>query len=165
MGTELLVPLLLAATTAGTVAGISGTLQEGKEAEELAKARAKIDLDNAEATRRASVEEARIEKEKGRRTLATQKSQAAASGIRINVGSPLVIAAETRSIIAKDVGFILERGRVRSDAFRSSAAIEIATGKAIRRKSKFDAISQGLLGFGTIANIGLDAGLFGGDKT
>jgi hypothetical protein len=51
---------------------------------------------------------------------------------------------------------------VQSDAYRSSAAIEIATGKAAKKKSKWSALSQGLMGFGSIAMMGADAGLFSG---
>ena len=60
-----------------------------------------MDEQNAVAVREASVEKARIEGERGRRLLATQKVTAAAGNIRINVGSPLVIEAETRANIEK----------------------------------------------------------------
>ena len=154
------ITLALTATAIGTVASISGTLEEGEEVEKIAQQRAQVDLDNAEAVRRRSVEEATIKEERGRRLLATQKSRAAAGGVRINVGSPLVIATATRASIAKDIGFGLETGRAESDAFRSSAAIEIATGKALKKKSKFDALSKGLTGFGSIALGASGAGLF-----
>ena len=148
------ITLAIIAVGAGTAISVAGTIQQGKQAEKIGKARAEIDRRNAEQARKASVEKARVKKEKGRRILATQKSQAAAGGIRINVGSPLVIATETRDIIAKDIGFILESGRAESSFFRSSAALEIATGKAAKRQSKFSALSQGLLGFGSIAFLG-----------
>ena len=150
-------PLTLAriATGAGTGLQIAGTLKAGKQAEEIAEVRAKIDIQTAEAVREAAVEEAKIKAERGRRVIEAQKSQAAAGGIRINVGSPLVIAAETRDIIAQDVGFILERGREEERFFRTRAGIERAVGKAAKRKSRFDAISQGLLSFGSIAFMGL----------
>ena len=144
----------------GTVQGMQATRQEGKDAENIAQQRAAIDIANAEATREAAVEEAKIRGERGRRFLATQKSQAAAGGIRINVGSPLVIEAETRDIITRDIGFVLETGRTESDFFRSSAALEIATGKTIKRQKKASAIAQGLRGFGSIALMAKDAGLF-----
>ncbi len=149
----------------GTVVGMKATLEQGKEAKKIANARAAVDLENAKAVRRASVEEAKIKKVKGRRLLATQRSVAAASGVLINVGSPLVIAAETRDIIADDVGFILERGRAETGFFESSAAIETARGEAALRKSKWDAISQGLTGFGSIAFMGAQAGTFKGSSS
>ena len=147
--------LALAGIAAGTALQVQGTLEEGKQAEEIAKARADIDIANAEATRKASVEKAKIKGERGRKLIETQKSAAAAGGIRINVGSPLVIEAQTRADIAKDIGFSLETGRVEEQIFRSSAALEIAQGKALKKKSKFDALAQGLQGFGSVATLGI----------
>ena len=151
---------LLVIGAVGTTVGIGQTLQQGKQAEKIAKARAQIDLKDAEAVRRASVEEATIEKERSVRARAAAKAAAAAGGIRINEGLPLVIDTQIAAATAKDIGFILERGRVKAGAFRSSAAIELARGKAIRRKSKFDALTQGLLGFGTLGLAASGAGLF-----
>ncbi len=146
--------LAVGALVAGTSLQVFGTLQQGDEAERIAKERAAIDIRNAEAVREAAVEEADIKGEQRRRFLATQKSQAAAGGIRINVGSPLVIEAETQAAFAKDIGFGLERGRVESEAFRSSARLEKKAGKAAKKQSRFRALSQGLLGFGSIASLG-----------
>lgn len=156
------ITLAIIAVGVGTAVKVSGTLAAGKQAEKIGKARAEIDRRNAEQVRKASVEKARVKGEKGRRLRATQKSLAAAGGIRINVGSPLVIETETKDIFAKDIGFILESGRAESDFFRSRAALEIATGKAAKKKSRFDALSQGLLGVGKIASLGAGAGLFSG---
>ena len=152
---------LLVMAVVGTAVGVGQTLQQGKRAEKIAKARAQIDLKNAEAVRRASVEEAAIEKERSVRSRAAAKASAAAGGIRINEGLPLVIDTQIAATAAKDIGFILERGRVEEGAFRSSAAIELAQGKALRRKSKFDALSQGLLGFGSLGLAASESGLFG----
>ncbi|KKM60798.1 hypothetical protein LCGC14_1538230, partial [marine sediment metagenome] len=80
-----------------------------------------------------------------------QKSQAAAGGIRLNVGAPLVIEAETNAAITRDIGFALKRGRTESSAFRSSAALEIAGGKAAKKRSRQKAFAQGIQGFGSIA--------------
>ena len=144
-------PLILSAV--GTGVAVAGSLEEGKQAEELAKERAAIDLENAEAVREASVEEAKIGGERRRRILATQKSQAAAGGVQVNVGSPLVIAAETRAILTEDIGFGLERGRAEALGLISSAGIERSLGRAARRSSRFDAIGAGVQGFGSIANM------------
>lgn len=143
-----------AAPLFGTITGISSTLLEGKEAERLAGERAAVDLRNAQAVREAAEEEAKIRGERGRRILETITSRAAASNIRVNVGVPLVARAEARAAIAKDIGFGLQRGRVESAALRERARLEKETGKAARRRSKFDAISQGIKGFGSIAFMG-----------
>ena len=150
--------LALTATAVGVGAQISGTLQQGRQAEKIAEARAAIDLQKADAIRKASVEEAKIKTERGKRLIELQKSQAAVGNIRINVGAPLVIEAETQDLIAQEIGFVLETGRAESDFFRSSAALEIAQGKALKRRSKFDAIRRGLTGFGSIAFMGTQGG-------
>ncbi len=148
------ITLAIIAVGVGTAIQVKGTLEQGKQANKIAKQRAAVDEANAEAVRKRSVEEARVKAEKGRRLTASQKSAAAASGIRINVGSPLVIEAETKDIISKDIGFILESGRAESEAFRQSATIELALGKQAKRKSRFDALTQGLFGFAKIAGAG-----------
>lgn len=146
--------LAITAAGVGTAVGISQTLQQGRQAEKIAKRRAEIDLENADAARKASVEEAKIEAEEGRRLRATQKSQAAAGGIRINQGVPLVIETETRAAIAKEIGFGLERGRAQVRGFEESAQIETAVGKAAKTKSRFQALQLGLQGAATIAFMG-----------
>lgn len=155
----------MALMAGGTVMQMQATRQEGKDAQKIAEQRAAIDMANAEQTRKSSVVEAQIRGEKGRRFLAAQKSQIAAGNIRLNVGSPLVIEAETRQLIAQDIGYVLETGRTESDMLRSSAALEIAQGKAIKRQKKASALAQGLQGFGSMATMGKEAGLFGKTKT
>ncbi|KKL96285.1 hypothetical protein LCGC14_1846030, partial [marine sediment metagenome] len=61
------ITLAIIAVGVGTVAQIGGTLQAGKDANEIAKARAAVDIDNAEAVDKAADEEAKIKREKGRR--------------------------------------------------------------------------------------------------
>ena len=154
------IKLAIAGVAAGTGIGIKGTLEQGKQVEKIAKQRAAVDIASAEATEKTSIERAKIRRERGRRTLATQKSEFAAGNIRLNVGAPLVVEAETRDIITQDVGFILEGGRTEADFFRSRAGLERAAGKVTKRKSRFSAISQGLLGFGNLAFKGKQAGFF-----
>ncbi len=145
------ITLAIIAVGVGTTLQVAGTLQQGKDANEIAKARAAVDLENAEAVDKAADEEAKIKREKGRKLIESQKSQAAAGGIRINVGVPLVIEAETNAAVTRDIGFALKRRRTESAAFRSSAALEIATGKAAKKRSRQRAFAQGIQGFGSIA--------------
>jgi hypothetical protein len=150
----------MAAMGIGTGIDVLSTLEQGKREEDIGKARAAVDIQNAEAARRASVEEARIRGERGRRLIATQKAQAAAGNVRLNVGAPLVIEAETRADIAKDIGFTLQRGREQESFYRSRAHYEKEVGKTRKRQSRWSAISKG---FGGIATMGLaahDAGWF-----
>lgn len=130
-----------------TGVGVFQKLEEGKQAERIAKQRAEIDIENAEAVRESAVEEAIITKERSVRNRASARAAAAAGGIRVTEGLPLVIDTQIAAATAKDIGFILQRGRVTAEAFRSSARIEIAQGKAARRKAKFDALRLGLQGY------------------
>jgi hypothetical protein len=127
---------------------------EGDIANEIAKSRAAIDLQNAEAVEEASVEQARIVSKQGIEFLATQKSAAAASGIRINVGSPMVIAAETQAAIAKEKGFALKAGSGRGAAFRASARNERLTGRFLKNRAKLKALAIGVRGAANIAFMG-----------
>lgn len=167
--------LLLATMAGGTTMNVMGQLQAGKEAErqgkeaqQLANARAAMYEKDAKAERRRSVEEAKIEEEKGRRLLATQKSAAAAGGIMINTGSPLVIEAETIDQIAKDKGFILEEGRMKSESLYNQAAYERAygsimkeQGKRAKKQSLWKAIGTGVSGYGSMAYMGYESGIWG----
>ncbi len=153
---------LLVLGAVGTGISVAGTLQQGRQQEKIAKRQAEIDIANAKKVREATVEEARIKREEGQRLLARQKGVAAAGGIRLNVGIPLLIETETQADISQDIGFILERGGEEAEFLRSRAGITRASGKAARRKSKFSALTQGLLGAATIGFQAREAGLFKG---
>jgi len=145
---------------AGTGMQIGSSLAEGRNAERIGEARANVDRANAAAAMRFAEEEAKIKLEEGRRLLATQKARFAAGNIRVDVGSPLVVAAQSRADVLKDVGFILERGEVRRQAYLNAANLERYQGKLIKRRSMWDAISAGLSGTANIAILGEAAGWF-----
>ena len=111
-------------------------LEQGRTAEQEGKARAEVDIRKAKAVRESAVEQAKITSDAGRRFDATQKSQAADGGIKINVGSPLVIATETRAAITKDIGWGLRSARFAEAALRSSAYNERTDAKAAKKESK-----------------------------
>ncbi len=149
---------------AGTGLQIGSSLAEGRNAERIGEARANVDRANAEAAMRLAEEEAKIKLEEGRRLLATQKASFAAGNVRVDVGSPLVVAAQTRADILKDVGFILERGEVQRQGYLNQANLERFQGKLIKKRSMWDAISAGLSGGTNIAMLGGQAGLWGQGK-
>ena len=149
---------LLVLGAVGTGISVAGTLQQGRQQEKIAKRQAEIDIENAKQVRESSIEEAKIKRERGRILLAEQKGVAAAGGIRINVGVPLLIETETQAAITQDIGFGLERGREEEDFLRSRAGITRASGRAARRRSRFSALTQGLLGAATIGTGAREAG-------
>ncbi len=130
----------------------SGNISEAnaQEAADIQRQRAELDEANAKAVRRTSVERALILQEQRDRLLATQTSAFISGGIRTNVGVPLLVEAETKADIAKDMGFILETGRVGSAQLRSSAVFKNVAakrlediGKSRKRRSQLDAIGIG----------------------
>lgn len=126
---------------AGIQAG--GILRRGKQAEEIAERRAEIDRLNAIATRKALVERAKILTERGVRFKERQKAQFISGDIRTGVGVPLLVEAQTRADIAREIGFSLDVGRAETEQLLSSAAYERRIGKFKKRKSRFEAIGVG----------------------
>jgi len=194
-------PLAIAAVvTAGTMQAVS-SYRQGKEAErlsktraaiaeqnaqrqkELAERRAAIELENARRVKEEAAEEARLEEEKGQKFLQRQKALFAAGNIRIDVGAPLVIEAQTKRDLAMQKGFILEEGRDIADIYRMraeyekeygsaamaggllEAAYEKQAGRAARRQSKWDMWSSILSTGETAGTMGYRAGWFGGKGT
>lgn len=137
----------------GPIMGMLTTRAEAKQAEAIAERRAAIDIKSAEMVERAGVEEARIKKERMRRLIEQQKGIAAAGGIRLDVGAPLVIEAETRAEYAKDIGFGLERSRELAALYKSRAGLERYYGKIKKRRSRWDIITQGA---GLLGSMGTD---------
>jgi hypothetical protein len=160
----LAMPLAMGAVGFGTAMQVSSKIQEGKNAQKLANYRAALDIQAAENARIKSVEESRILAEKRGKIVSSQKAGYAAGGVMLNVGAPLVVAAQTREDITKDIEFILESGRMESAQYRASAAYEKASGKMARKQSVWDAIGTGVSGFGSMAYMGYQGGMFGSGK-
>lgn len=135
---KVLTPQNLQAVVAGVQAG--GILRRGAEAEEIAAQRAAIDRANAVAVRKASIERAKILAERGERFKARQTAAFISGGVRTNVGVPLLVEAQTRADIYKDMRFSLDVGRAEAGRFETSALLEERIGRFKKRKSKFEAI-------------------------
>ena len=154
-------PLAVGTMVAGTAMSVVGSIQQGKQAEQIGKARADIDRQNAKFALEAATEKARILGERGRRLGAANKAAQAAGGTMINAGTSLVIEAENEANIAKDVGFTMMQGENAYWSGMSSAAIEEAQGKAMKKQSLWDAMATGMQGMGSIAFLGYQGGLWG----
>ncbi|MDD5006545.1 MAG: hypothetical protein PHS33_08630 [Candidatus Omnitrophica bacterium] len=157
------ITLIAVAATAGGIAAYS-SYQQGKEEEELAKQRAAIDQENALMAEQEAADQARIEEEKGQKLLSRQKVMWAASGVRSNVGAPLVVEAETMRDISVEKGFILKRGQNIARNYRMQAAYETAYGKSAKRQSRWAAMST-LMGTGAQMGSQMQsAGMFSGTQ-
>jgi hypothetical protein len=96
--------------------------------------------------------------------MATQKARFAASGVNVNMGSPLVVAAQTKADVLRDVGYILEGGEADRSRYAASAESELLMGKHYRRRSKWDAWTRGLGAGYDIYKLGDDWGWFDKEK-
>lgn len=151
--------LIAAASTAGGVAAY-GAYQQGQEAEKLAKARAAASIEAANQAEADAAEKAKIEEEKGIKLLKRQKILFSASGLRSNVGAPLVIAADTRRDIQLEKGFIMKRGRRTARNYRLDAAYEKAYGRAQKSASRWNMVT-GLINTGvSTGSMAYNAGMF-----
>ncbi len=154
---SLLPTLAIGAAVGGTAMGISGTLQQGRTAEELGKARAEADRANAIAAEETAFERAKLVKQESKRLIKTGQAKSFASGTK---GLPTSVIADIRAEAAKDISFIMKGGRTTGSFLRHRAAFSEASGKAARKQSVWSGISQGISGFGSIAMMGKQAGWF-----
>jgi len=154
--------LALAAMAGGVGMQIAGTLKQGDQAEDIANARAAIDMQHAQAVDEATDEKAKILEDKRLRAVEAGKSAIATGNIRLGGELDLVTEADINATFWAEKNFSTKSGRAESSFLRSRAGIERATGKAAKKQSKWSAISQGITGFGSIAMMGANAGLFSG---
>ncbi len=150
---------LLATLSAGTGLEVSETLRQGEQAQELAQARADIDLRNAQAVDEATDEKARILEKRRIRTVATTKSDIAASGIKLGRGIDLVLEAEINATFLREKKFATKSGRTEAQFLKSRAGLELGAGRAAVKSAKSKALVSGLIGFGSIAFLGLESGI------
>ena len=96
-----------------------------------------------------------------REIIASNKSKAAAANISIL--SPTVDATEreVRRRIGLDISNILNKGRQAKNTMYQQAGYEEAIGKERRRQSVWDAVGTGVMGAGSLAFMGYDAGYWG----
>ena len=141
---------------ASSALGVSASLQQGKQAEKIAERRAYMDKLNADAALRRADVQAKMKLQEGRRLLASQKAGFAASGVNVNMGSPLVVAAQTKADILRDVNYIYEGGDADRRRYEASAENELAMGKHMRHQSKYAALGRGLRGGSKFLQYGVD---------
>jgi hypothetical protein len=143
---------------AGTVMSVGGQLSQGSEEQAIANQRAQVDIINARYAKENALESAKITSEQGKKLIETQKAGFAASGVRMNVGAPLVVEAQTTADIYKDIGFTLQRGEQAYKMGISEAGMEKAQGRVAKQQSIWGATGSGLSGAGSIAYLGYKAG-------
>jgi hypothetical protein len=141
------------AVTTGTMMAMStGLSVVGQLAQGMAQKRA-ADVEAQQADRQAAqvqdeaLQEAERIRRAGKRTQGAARAQLAASGIRVDSGSALVIDEEIGMDSELDAQNILLTGKRRSDAAKFSASQSRAKGKNAMTGSALGAITTGLQGW------------------
>ena len=146
--------LIKPAIAAGVGLQVAGTLQQGRDIEAIAESRAAIDRQSADVADVATTERAKIIEEKRRKAVAAGKSAIAASGVKLGGSLDAVTQAEINRAFFADKKFSTASGREESSFLRSRADIEVASGRAARKRSKRSAFARGAFGLGSIAFMG-----------
>lgn len=154
--------VVLGGMAAGTTMSVMGTLQQGKDAQKITNQNAANLTQQAADAKKAADEKAKIQEEQGNQLKARQQSGFAAGNVKMNVGAPLVIAAQTEADIALDQGNTLMQGRQQRDYLLSEAGIQRKMGKNAMKNARNSAWATGLMGGASMAFMGYSGGMFGG---
>jgi hypothetical protein len=136
----------------GTVASIGGQLASGAQQQAAAAHNARVAKAEAESTRAAADYEATQYQDKARRLIATQRAEAAASGLGLE-GSVFDVMDETASQAAYDALLIRHAGDVKASQGMSEAALSRLQGKFARSDSYYGGTSTFLTGASRLAEI------------
>lgn len=123
----------------GAVAGLAGSVSQGMAAKSASKYNAKVANDEAQQVTQQAEFDVTQSDAAARRRLATQKTQYAASGVAVDSGSPLEVAAEDTKQAALDDMTIRYNAALQKRGLRAQAAAEKASGKRALAGSIFSA--------------------------
>lgn len=140
--------LATGAVIGGTVLSSVGILSAGKAESDTARAESKFALAQAQQEAVRTAEEERLQRQRARKLIGTQKAQFAASGVDISSGTPLLVMADTLLQSEEDVAAIRAGGAARIQTFERKAQTFREIGKAARTGAGFKAGSTLLTGLG-----------------
>lgn len=138
-----------AATMMALSAGMSaaGMLVQGAAANRAGNAQAAIDAQQAAQQKDAAEQEAARVRKAADRTRGAARAQMAASGIRVDSGSALLIDEEITRDSESDAMELLLTGKRRSDSLMTSARNSISAGRGAMAGSVLGAVGTGLQGW------------------
>lgn len=129
---------IIALAAAGTGMAAYGMYQQGKQAEQQAKAEAAwhsynalIAKRGAEAERQAAAFEAGQQRKKAKQLLARQRALIGAAGVTVE-GSPLLVMEDTAAELALENINIRMRGARRVSAYESQSILDISKASAAK---------------------------------
>jgi hypothetical protein len=135
-----------AAVVGGTALSAIGTIQAGRA--ESGAASAEAELAEAQASQEGlrEAEQERLIRKSAKELQGRQRAAAAASGVRVGTGTPLLIQADTLLTAEEDIATLKANTDVAKSRFRSSAQTFKEIGKSRRTASRFKAGSSVLSG-------------------
>jgi len=155
-GAEIAIVGLMAAGTGLTA---YSTYQQGKSAEQQAKAEAawnsynaKVAQRNAEAEKASAKFEAMQQERRAKALLSKQRTLIAKSGIEFE-GSPLLVAEDTAAQLALENTNIRMQGLRRTEAYKNQSILDIYSANAAKSRAS---------SYGSAAGIGAGASLLTG---
>jgi hypothetical protein len=154
--------IMLAGSAASTAAQIQAQRAQGDAAQAIGKTRAAIDEQNAAAALKRGIAAGKMKLEEGKRLLASNRATAAARGIE---GGSDVVETQNIANVLRDANLIFETGSGQSQFYRSSAGLERASGRYLKRESQADMWGTGFKGGREFMEIGIEEfGWFTDDK-
>lgn len=169
---------IIALAATGTGVAAYSQYQQGKAAEDQAKAEAawhaynaKVAQREAEAEREAAEFESIQHKKQADKLLARQRVLRGASGVTVE-GSPLLVMEDTAAELALEAANLRMTGQRRISQFKSQSILDIskagaakARGAGFAQAGKIGAGATILGGAADIGMMGYDMGLWGKKKT
>ncbi|MHC4121929.1 MAG: virion core protein, T7 gp14 family [Planctomycetota bacterium] len=130
------IPIILAVVSASVSA--YGQYQQGKTAQQQAKAQAawhmynaKVAQREAEAERQAAAFESAQHKRTAKALLSRQRAMIGASGVEME-GSPLLVAEDTAAELAKEAVNLRLTGQRRVQAYKSQSILDVSKASAAK---------------------------------
>lgn len=140
-----LLPIAIATAAIGTGVSVVGSIMQGKQEAEAAKAQARLsELQADEELKRGDREENNIRREAAK-LIGHQRAAYAASGVRLE-GSPLLVMAQTIQDSEKDILMLQKETDAKALAYKMQSRIFEDTASAAKTSSYFRAGSTLLTG-------------------
>lgn len=137
---------------AGTAVSVYSSVQQGKQADDLAEYNAKLAENEAQDARNLATEKENDKRLKTRQLISTQKAQLGASGVDINTGSALQLQQDTATLGEVDALRIRATGDKTVESYESQAALNKLQGSNAKTQGYVNAGGSLLSGASSFAN-------------
>ena len=134
----------------GTGVSMAGGMKAGAEAAYLGQQQAKWKERDADIALQNSKYAAYMHMRNAGKMVGQQRAAYAASGVTVDVGSPLAVMDETNRVADAEHYNILREGQLQSDALRGDAQLMRMGAQNIQTGATLSAVGQGLSSFSSL---------------